>query len=102
MCQCVPVALDDLTEFTFFVDADAFGLGGYDAAALAADESDLHRAGVVAVDIPAGYGSDLGDRVPVRVRGTAAGLRFYARLLAVRDPDQLAELERVCRAVLER
>ncbi|MFM8483923.1 MAG: hypothetical protein ACKOBT_11310 [Actinomycetota bacterium] len=96
------MAVDDLTDFTFFVDADAFGLGGYDAASLAADESDLHRAGVVAVDIPTGYGSDLGDRVPVRVRGTAAGLRFYARLLAVRDPDQLAELERVCRAVLER
>jgi len=96
------VAVDDLTDFTFFVDADAFGLGGYEAAALAADESDLHRAGVVAVDIPSGYGSDLGDRVPVRVRGTAAGLRFYARLLSVRDPDQLADLERVCRAVLER
>lgn len=96
------MALDDVTEFTFFVDAEAFGLGGYDAAALAADESDLHRAGVVGVDIPTGYGTDLGDRVPVRVRGTAAGLRFYARLLSVRDPEQLADLERVCRAVLDR
>lgn len=93
---------DDVTEFTFFVDAEAFGLGGYEASALAAEESDLHRAGVVAVDIPTGFGSDLGDRVPIRVRATAAGLRFYARLLSLRDPDQLDELERVCRAVSSR
>lgn len=83
-------------EYTFFVDAEAFGLMGYDAAALAADESDLHDAGVVSVEIPTGFSGDLGDRVPVRVRGTARGLRFYAKLLQIRDPLQLEELERIC------
>jgi NAD(P)H-hydrate repair Nnr-like enzyme with NAD(P)H-hydrate epimerase domain len=96
------VGIEDVTEYTFFVDAEAFGLGGFEASALAADESDLHRAGVVAVDIPTGYGLDLGERIPVRVQGTARGLRFYARLLSLRDPVQLEELERVCQAVLER
>ena len=96
------MAADDITEFTFFVDAESFGLGGYEASALAADEADLHAAGVVAVDIPTGYGADLGDRVPVRVRATANGLRFYARLLGIRSGDQSDELERVCRAVLAR
>ncbi len=88
----------DDREFTFFVDAEAFGLGGYDAAALAADEQDLHNAGVISVDIPTGFGSDLGDRVPIRVRGTARGLRFYCRLLSIHDPMQLEELDRVCSA----
>ena len=87
-----------LREYTFFVDAEAFGLMGYDAAALAADESDLHDAGVVSVDIPTGFSGDLGDRVPVRVRATARGLRFYAKLLQIRDPLQLEELERICTA----
>ena len=96
------MGIEDVTEYTFFVDAEAFGLGGFEAAALAADESDLHSAGVVAVDIPTGYGLDLGERIPVRVQGTARGLRFYARLLSLRDPVQLEELERVCQAVLER
>jgi hypothetical protein len=88
----------DVREFTFFMDAEAYGLGGYVAAALAADESDLHEAGIVAVDIPSGYGGDLGDRIPVRVRATARGLRFYAKLLGIRDPMQLDELQRVCSA----
>lgn len=96
------MGVEDITEYTFFVDAEAFGLGGFEASALAADESDLHSAGVMAVDIPTGFGADLGDRVPVRVRATAHGLRFYARLLALRDPVQLDELERVCHAVLAR
>lgn len=93
---------EDVTEYTFFVDAEAFGLGGFEASALAADETDLHRAGVIAVDIPTGYGLDFGDRIPVRVQGTARGLRFYARLLVIRDSVQLEELERVCQAVLAR
>ncbi len=88
----------DIREYTFFVDAEAYGLGGYDAAALAADENDLHQAGVVSVDIPKGFGGDLGDRVPVRVRGTARGLRFYAKLLGIRDPLQLDALDRICSA----
>ena len=96
------VGVEDVSEYTFFVDAESFGLGGFEASALAAEESDLHRAGVVSVDIPSGYGADLVDRIPVRVRGTARGLRFYARLLALRDPVQLEELERVCEAVLAR
>ena len=40
-----------VTEFTFFVDAEQFGLGGYESAALAADESDLHEAGVLHRDL---------------------------------------------------
>jgi hypothetical protein len=84
-----------VTQFTFFVDADLYGFNGGE---LHADESDLHEAGVHAVDIPSGYGLDLGERIPVRVTGTAYGLRFYARLLGVRDPLQLEELERVVAA----
>jgi hypothetical protein len=34
----------------------------------------------------------------VRVVGTPKGLRFYAKLLNVRDPLQLEELERVIAA----
>lgn len=84
-----------MAEFTFFVDADLYAFGGGE---LAATESDLHEAGVREVDIPTGYGLDLGERIPVRVRGMAAGLRWYAKLLGVRDPVQLEELERVAAA----
>ena len=83
------------TEFTFFVDADLYGFG---AGELAADEQDLHDAGVRLVDIPEGYGLDLGSRIPVRVVATPRGLRFYAKLLGVRDPLQLEELDRVVAA----
>ncbi|MEI6401756.1 MAG: hypothetical protein WCP59_06170 [Actinomycetota bacterium] len=84
-----------MAEFTFFVDADLYGFG---AGELAADEDDLHAAGVSLVDIPTGYGLDLGERIPVRVVGTPKGLRFYAKLLGLRDPLQLDELERVIAA----
>jgi hypothetical protein len=57
-----------VAEFTFFVDADLYGFG---AGELAAD---------------------------VRVVGTPKGLRFYAKLLGLRDPLQLDELERVIAA----
>ena len=84
-----------MAEFTFFVDADLYGFG---AGELAADESDLHEAGVRSVEIPTGFGADLGERIPVRVVGTPKGLRFYAKLLNVRDPLQLADLDRVVAA----
>jgi hypothetical protein len=85
-----------MAEFTFFVDADLYATNGGE---LAAVEADLHEAGVESVDIPTGYGLDLGERIPVRVRGTAGGLRWYAKLLGVRDPMQLEELDRVTRQV---
>ena len=91
-----------MAEFTFFVDAERYGLGGFDAAALAADESDLFDAGVESVDIPTAFGTDLGDRIPVRVVGSPKGLRFYARLLGVKDSMQLEELERVITAAVAR
>ena len=84
-----------MAEFTFFVDADHYVLHGGE---LAAEEADLHEAGVRSVDIPTAYGLDLGERIPVRVVGSPRGLRFYARLLGVRDPLQLEELERVLAA----
>lgn len=84
-----------MAEFTFFVDADLYQMNGGE---LAADEADLHAAGVESVDIPNEYGADLGMRIPVRVTGTPKGLRFYARLLGVRDTMQLEELERVLAA----
>ena len=84
-----------MAEFTFFVDADLYAMNGGE---LAASEQDLHDAGVERVDIPRGYNTDLGDRVPVRVEGTPRGIRFYARLLGVRDPIQLEELDRVLAA----
>lgn len=84
-----------MAEFTFFVDADLYGFG---AGELAAEESDLHDAGVRSVEIPTGFAVDLGERIPVRVVGTPKGLRFYAKLLNVRDPLQLADLERVLAA----
>lgn len=79
-------------EFTFFVDAERYDSAG---AELAASWEDLVDAGVEHVDVPAGYERDLADRVPVRVRATVAGLRFYARLLGVDDPLQLDELSRL-------
>ena len=84
-----------VAEFTFFVDADLYGFG---TGELAADESDLHEVGVRSVEIPTGFGADLGERIPVRVVGTPKGLRFYAKLLNVRDPLQLADLDRVVAA----
>jgi hypothetical protein len=81
-----------MAEFTFFVDADHYAMNGGELAAI---EADLHDAGVESVDIPTGYGVDLGERIPVRVRGTAEGLRWYSKLLGVRDPLQLEELDRV-------
>lgn len=84
-----------MAEFTFFVDAELYGFG---AGELAADEADLHEAGVRSIDIPVQYGADLGERIPVRVVGTPKGLRFYAKLLHVRDAIQLEELERVLAA----
>ena len=86
-------------EFTFFVDADLYSFGGGE---LHASEEDLQLAGVHGVDIPTGYGLDLGERIPVRVRATPFGLRFYARLLGLRDPLQLEEMERVIAAVRAR
>ena len=92
---------ETVTTFTFFVDAEVFG-GGYEAAALAADESDLFDAGVYKVEIPTGFAGDLGDRVPVRVTGTARGLMFYAKLLNIKEEMQLEELGRVRAAALAR
>ena len=84
-----------MAEFTFFVDAEPYMMSG---AELAATEQDLVDQGVVSVDIPTGFGVDLGDRIPVRVVGTAAGLRFYAKLLRIRDEMQLGDLERIIAA----
>lgn len=84
-----------MAEFTFFVDAELYAFNGGE---LAADETDLFEAGVRSVEIARGFGADLGDRLPVRVVGTPKGLRFYARLLGLRDPLQWEELERVLAA----
>ena len=84
-----------MAEFTFFVDADLYMMNGGE---LAASEEDLHDAGVHRVDIPSGYNTDLGDRVPVRVNGSPRGIRFYARLLGLTDPLQLEEMDRVLAA----
>jgi hypothetical protein len=91
--------IDPMAEYTFFVDADGFFLGGGE---LHATEDELHELGVRSVDIPAGFGVDLGERIPVRVVGTPRGLRFYAHLLGVRDPVQLEELDRVLAAASAR
>lgn len=88
-----------MAEFTFFVDADTYMMNGGE---LAASESDLHEAGVHWVDIPREYDADLAHRVPVRVNGSPRGIRFYGRLLGVRDPLQLEELERVLAAAVAR
>jgi hypothetical protein len=90
-----PGTLAPVGEFTFFVDADLYAMNGGE---LAASEDDLHQAGIERVDIPTEYGADLGERIPVRVRGTAKGIRVYARLLGVVDPLQLEEMERVLAA----
>ena len=84
-----------MAEFTFFVDADLYMMNGGE---LAATEADLHEAGVWAVDIPKGYDMDLADRIPVRVSGAPRGIRFYAKLLGLRDSLQLEEMERVLAA----
>ena len=84
-----------MAEFTFFVDGEGFFLGGGE---LHATEEDLHLMGVRRVDIPAGYGLDLGERIPVRVEASPRGLRAYARLLGLRDPVQLEEMERAITA----
>ena len=84
-----------MAEFTFFVDADLYMMNGGE---LAATEEDLHQAGVWGVDIPKGYDMDLGDRIPVRVNGSPKGIRFYCKLLGVKDPLQLEEMERVLAA----
>jgi hypothetical protein len=84
-----------VAEFTFFVDTDTYDhIGGE----LFATWDDLIEQGVRHVDLPREYPHDLAHRVPVRVTGTARGLRFYARLLHLRDPLQLEELDRVCDA----
>lgn len=82
-------------EFTFFVDAETYLMAGGE---LAAAEDELFDAGVERVDVPTQFGHDLGERVPVRVVGTARGLRWYAGLLNLRDPLQREELDRVISA----
>jgi hypothetical protein len=86
---------DRVLEFTFFVDADSYDGAG---AELAAEWQDLVDHGVEHVDLPPQYPHDLAHRVPVRVRATAHGLRFYARLLHLTDPLQLGDLERILSA----
>lgn len=89
------IADDPVTTFTFFVDTDTYDIVGGE---LAAEWQDLVDHGVVEVDIPREYPHDLSHRAPVRVTATAHGLRFYARLLHLRDTVQLEELERVIAA----
>jgi hypothetical protein len=87
-----------MAQFTFFVDTGTYDhIGGE----LMATWDDLVHQGVHEVDLPREYEHDLADRIPVRVTGTAKGLRFYARLLHLRDPLQLEELERVCNATVD-
>ena len=69
---------------------------------LAATEQDLVDQGVRSVDIPEGFDLDLSERIPVRVAGSPGGLRFYGKLLGVRDPLQLEELDRVIGAAVAR
>ena len=88
-----------MAEFTFFVDADTYAMQGGE---LAAVEQDLVDHGIRSVDIPTEFGADLSVRIPVRVQGSPHGVRFYGKLLGVRDPDQLADLERVVLAAEER
>ena len=84
-----------MAEFTFFVDAEPYLMSGVE---LPASEQDLVDHGITCVDIPTGYGTDLGERIPVRVVGSGSGLRFYAKLLRVNDEMQLGDLERVIAA----
>ena len=79
-------------EFTFFVDAETYMSYGGE---LDATEQDLHDLGIETVDIPRGYASDLGDRIPIRVRATARGLLAYARLIHLHDPLQIEEMQRI-------
>lgn len=88
-----------MAEFTFFVDADLYMMNGGE---LAATEQDLHDAGISSVDIPKEYGADLADRIPVRVNGSASGIRFYAKLLGMTDSMQLEEMDRVLAAAEKR
>lgn len=88
-----------MAEFTFFVDADLYMMNGGE---LAATEQDLHDAGIHSVDIPKEYGADLADRIPVRVNGSPAGIRFYAKLLGMTDSMQLEEMDRVLAAAERR
>ncbi len=82
-------------EFTFFVDAGTYLMSGGE---LEATEDELFDAGIERVDVPTEFGHDLGERVPVRVVGTARGLRWYAGLLNLHDPLQREELARVISA----
>jgi hypothetical protein len=83
---------EQIHEFTFFVDAETYM--SYDGE-LDATEQDLHDLGIESVDIPRGYASDLGERIPVRVRATARGLKAYARLIHLHDPLQIEEMQRI-------
>ena len=89
----------ELIEFTFFVDADAYLMAGSE---LDAEWDDLVDQGIERVDLPTGYAHDLGERIPVRVAASARGLRFYARLLHLRDELQLVDMERVIAAAQHR
>jgi hypothetical protein len=84
-----------MIEFTFFLDAETYLMSGGE---LAATEDELFDAGIERVDVPTAFGHDLGERVPVRVVGTARGLRWYAGLLNLHDPLQHEELARVISA----
>ena len=84
-----------MAEFTFFVDAEPYLMSGVD---LPASAQDLVDHGITSVDIPTEYGTDLGERIPVRVVGSGTGLRFYATLLRIDDEMQLGDLERVIAA----
>ncbi|MFT4657837.1 MAG: hypothetical protein ACJAXA_000944 [Candidatus Aldehydirespiratoraceae bacterium] len=84
-----------MAEFTFFIDAELYMMAGVE---LSATEQDLFDQGVRSVDIPTEFGTDLGERIPVRVVASGSGLRFYSKLLRILDPMQLDDLERVIAA----
>lgn len=84
--------METVLEFTFFVDTERYEAVGSE---LPASWDDLVEAGVEHVDIPVGYDIDLADRIPVRVRATPSGLRWFAALISIDDPLQLEELDRV-------
>jgi len=88
-----------VAEFTFFVDAELYSFGGGE---LPAEWDDLAARGIELVEIPTGYGVELDERIPVRVVGSAEGLRFYAGLLGRIDPLQHDELDRVLAAAAAR
>ena len=91
-CVSPKLTLNRYTSSHFFVDAETYMSYGGE---LDATEQDLHDLGIETVDIPRGYASDLGDRIPIRVRATARGLKAYARLIHLHDPLQIEEMERV-------